>query len=116
MCLCLKYLVRPSKRRVELGVWEVVFFPVAEEIVSSFFNFLFDIFWNSVNLAYASQPGEEDLVYDYLFTTQREFHSDPDFFCYTFTDFAPFGIIENRVIKINFKYFNGNCDYSSCLG
>ena len=30
------------------------------------------------------------------------------FFCYTFTYFVPFGVIENRVTKFNFKYFNGN--------
>ena len=40
--------------------WE--FFPVPGEIVYSFFNFLFDIFWNSINLAYVSKLGEEDLV------------------------------------------------------
>ena len=78
MCLCLKYLLRPCKWRVELGVWEVVFFPVPEEIVYSFFNFLFDIFWNSKNLAYVSQLGEKDFIYNYLFTSQRGSHSVPD--------------------------------------
>ena len=48
MPLCLKYLVQSPKWRVELGVWEVVFFLVPEEIVYSFFG----IFWNSTNLAY----------------------------------------------------------------
>ena len=67
MCLCLKYLVCHSKWRVKLDVWEVVLFPVSEEIVYSFFNLFFDIFWNSINLAYVSQLGEEDLVYDYIF-------------------------------------------------
>ena len=82
MCLCLKYLVCPSKWRVELGVWEVVSFPVPGEIVYSFFNFFFDIFWDTINLLYVSLLGEEDLVYDYLFTSQRESHSvlDMDFF------------------------------------
>ena len=37
-------------------------------------------------------------------------------FLLTFNYFVPFGVIENRFTKINFKYFNGNCDYSSCLG
>ena len=78
MFLWRKYLVRPSKWRVELGTREVAFFPVPEEIVYSFFNFLFDIFWNSINLACASQLGEEDFVYDYLFTSQIESHSVPD--------------------------------------
>ena len=31
-----KYLVQSSKWRVEIGVWEVVFFPVPEEIVNYF--------------------------------------------------------------------------------
>ena len=30
-------------------------------------------------------------------------------FCYIFTYFVPFRVIENSVTKINFKYFNGNC-------
>ena len=37
-------------------------------------------------------------------------------FLLTFNYFVPFGVIENRFTKINFKYFNGNCDYSSCPG
>ena len=71
VCLCLKDLVRPSKWRVELGVWEVAFFPFPDEIVCSFFNFLFDIFWNSTNLAYVTQLGEDDLVCDYLLTLKE---------------------------------------------
>ena len=39
--LCLKYLVQPSKWRVKLGIWEVVFFPVPEEIVYSFLVYYF---------------------------------------------------------------------------
>ena len=31
-----------------------------------------------MNLAYVSQLGEEDLVYDYIFTSQREPHFVPD--------------------------------------
>ena len=44
------------------------------------------------------------MVYDYLFTSQFQIW----IFCYTFTYFVPFGVIENRVTKVNFKYFNGN--------
>ena len=82
MCICLKYLVHPSTWKVELGVWEVVFFPVPGEIVNSFFNFLFGIFWKNINLAYVSQLAEKDLIYDCVFTSQRESHSvtDMDFF------------------------------------
>ena len=64
-----------------LGVWEVVFFPVPEEIVYSFFSILFDIFWDSIDLAYVSKLGEEGLVYDYLFTSQEETYSVPDMDC-----------------------------------
>ena len=68
-------------------------------------------------LAYVSQLGNEDLVSDYIFTSQRESHSLPDMvFLLTFNYFVPFGVIENRFTKINFKYFNENCDYSSCPG
>ena len=37
------------------------------------------------------------------------------FFCYTFTYFVPFWVIQNKVIKINYKSFNGNCDYIPVL-
>ena len=37
-------------------------------------------------------------------------------FLLTFNYFVPFGVIENRFTKINFKYFNGNGDYSSFPG
>ena len=72
----LKYLVFPSKWRVELTVWEVLFFPVPEKIVYSF-SMSFLIFWNSINLVYISQVGNEDLVSDYIFTSERESHSPP---------------------------------------
>ena len=38
------------------------------------------------------------------------------FFCYTIAYFVQFWFIKNRVTKINFMYFNGNCGYSSCFG
>ena len=37
-------------------------------------------------------------------------------FLLIFNYFVPFGVIESGITKINFKYFNGNCDYSSCSG
>ena len=69
-------------------------------------------------LAYLTQFGKEGLVYSYLFTSQREFHFVPryGFFCYTFTYFVPFGVVENAVTKVNSKYFNGNCDHFICPG
>ena len=91
MCLCLKYLIHPSKWRVELVVWKVLFFSVPEEILYSFFNFLL-IFWNSINLAYVSQLREEDLISDYLFNFQRESHSVSDMYF-----FAILSIILSRL-------------------
>ena len=38
------------------------------------------------------------------------------FFCYTFTYFVRFGVIENRVTKINTKYFKEIFDHSICPG
>ena len=38
------------------------------------FSISFLIFWNSISLAYVSQLGNEDLVSDYIFTSQRESH------------------------------------------
>ena len=68
-------------------------------------------------MVYVSQLGNEDLVSDYTFTSQRESPSLPDMnFLLTFNYFVPFGVIENICTKINFKYFNGNYDYSSCPG
>ena len=33
-----------------------------------------------------------------------------------FDCFVSFGVIENRFTKMKFKYFNGDCDYSSWPG
>ena len=116
MCQCLKYPVRPSKWRIELSVWEVVYFPCSRGNCNILFNLIFDIFWNSINLAYVSQLREKDLVYDYLLTLKESLTMFQIWiFCYAFTYFVPIGFIENRITKTSFKYFNENCDYSSCL-
>ena len=81
------------------------------------FSISFLIVSNYISLVYVSQLGNENLVSDYIFISQRESHSVPDMgFLLTFNYFVPFGVIENRFTKINFKYFNGNCDYFSFLG
>ena len=72
-----KYLACPSKWRVELTVWDVLFFPVPEEIAYSF-NFFFDILELYKFGLWVSQRGNKDLVSDYIFTTRRESHSIPD--------------------------------------
>ena len=70
-----------------------------------------------MNLAYVPQLGNKHLVSDYTFTSQRGSHSVTDIgFLLTFNYFVPFVVIKNRFNKINFNYFNGNCDYSSCPG
>ena len=84
-----------------------------------FFNFLFDIFWNSISLAYVCITAWSigfGLRLSVYLSTRVSLCSRYGFFCCTFTYFVPFGVIENRVTKINFKYFNGNCDYSSNPG
>ena len=80
MCLSktVKYLACPSKWRVELTVWEVLFFPVPEETAYSFFNFLFDILELYKFSLWVSQFGNKDLIFDYIFTSQRDSHSIPD--------------------------------------
>ena len=79
------------------------------------FSISFLIFWNSINLAYVSQLGNKDLFSDDIFTSQRESHSVPNMgFLLAFNYFVPFGVIKDRFTKINFKYFNGNCDNFSC--
>ena len=57
-----------------------------------FFQFPFDIFWNSINLAYVSQLREEDLISNYLFNFQRESHSVSDMYF-----FATLSIILSRL-------------------
>ena len=77
---------------------------VPEEIAYSFFNFLFDILELYKFGLWVSQLGNEDLVSDYIFTSQRESHSLPYMvFSLTFNYFVPFGVIENRFTKIKFK-------------
>ena len=57
-----------------------------------------------MNLAYVSQLRNEDLVSNYIFTSQRESDSLPYMvFLLTFNYFVPFGVIENRFTKIKSK-------------
>ena len=83
------------------------FFFVPVEVVYSF-NFLIDVFWNSICLTFITQFGWKDLAYDYLFNFQRvSLCSRYGFFYYTFTYFVPIWVIKDRVIKSNSKYLNG---------
>ena len=66
------------------------FFSVSEEVVYSL-DLLFDIFRKSIHLTHVLRFGKEELVYDFLFTSQREFHTvrGAVFFYFTFTYFVP---------------------------
>ena len=82
LILCLskevKYLDCPSKWRVELTVWDVLFFHVPQEIAYSFFNFPFYILELYKFGLRVSQLGSKGLISDYIFSSQRESHSIPD--------------------------------------
>ena len=80
MGLCQKYVVRLSKWKVSLGVWEVAFFLFQRKLYALFSTIAFLIYFGlNTNLAYVSKLGEEGVVvYNYLFTSQRESHSVPD--------------------------------------
>ena len=79
VCLCQKYLVHLSKWRVQLGFWEAVFFPVPEEVVCSFFNIVFDIFWAKYKFGLCIKTWRREFGFLRLsFTSQGESHSVPD--------------------------------------
>ena len=90
-------------------LWGIAFFFRSRKIVYYFFDVLFDIFWNKIYLTYVAQFGQENLVYDYLFTSPLK-ESLSLFqiwiFYYTFAYFALIGVIDDKVAEINVKYFN----------
>ena len=120
MCLCLKYLLRPCKCRVELGAWEVVFFPVQRKLYI-LFSIPFLIYFGIVKIWPMYHNLEKRISFTIILLPLKEGLTLFEIWIffqisYTFTYFVPFGVIKNRVTKINFKYFNGNYDYSSCPG
>ena len=107
--LCLEYLVCPSKWRIELSVWQVVFVPVPRQVVHSFFSFLFDLFYNNINLAYVSITAWRrgfDIGLSFYLQKRVSLCSRYGFFCYAFTYFVLFRVNKNRVTKINLNDFN----------
>ena len=111
-----KYLLCPSKWKVKFTVMEVVFFLFQRKLYI-LFSIFFLIFWHSINLAYIPPLGNEDLVSDYIFTSEKKSRSHFRYrFFANFNYFFPFRFIDNRFTKINFRDFNKNCDYSSCPG
>ena len=87
--LCLKYLVQSSKWTVQLGIWEVVFFPVLEEIVYSFlvYYFLDKRVWFSV------------ISSSYLSVLDMDFFAIPSLI-------LSHSELLRIVTKVDFKYFN----------
>ena len=81
-----------------------------------FFNFLFDILeWYKFGLCITAwKQGFGFWLCFYL--SKRVSLCSRHAFLLTFNYFVPFGVIENRFNKIHFKYFNRNCDNSSCPG
>ena len=74
MSLCLEYLVQSSKWRVELGVWEVVFFPVPEEVVYPFL-----VYFGIVQIWPMYHSLDKKVWITIMFSPlQRESHSVPD--------------------------------------
>ena len=57
----------------EINAWKVVTLLLSR-------NFLVDILWNNICLTNVQNLGQEDLVYGYLFTSQRESHSIANLF------------------------------------
>ena len=101
--LCLEYLVQSFKWKFELGVWEMVFFPIQKDSKYSF-NFLFDIFLEQYMF------GQYTTVSIRGFGLSSSFYqskSVSDFFYYTLSYYVPTGVIEDRVTKISSKCFNG---------
>ena len=94
-------------------------FTVPEEVVCPFFNnSLFDIFWTKYKFGLCIKTWRRGCgclqLSFYLSKSLTLFQIG--IFCYTIAYFVPFCVIENRVTKINFRSFNGNCYYSSSLG
>ena len=92
-------------------------FPVPEEVICSFFNIFFNIFCAKYKFGLSIKTwgrgcGCSRLSFYHL---KRVSHCS-GFFCYAIAYLVQFWVIKNRVTKISFKYFNGNCYYSSCPG
>ena len=92
------------------------FFFVPEEIVYSFLNFVFDIFWNSIYLTHVSQFGKEDLVYDYLITSQRESDSVPDMDFFIIPSLIMAQLELSRIELPTLSNLMENCNHSICSG
>ena len=68
-----KYLACSSKWHGELrSLSRRLYFFLFQRKLYILFSISFLIFWNSINLAYVSQLVNQDLVSDYIFTSQRE--------------------------------------------
>ena len=102
MSICLKYLVELSRWRVEVGFWEVIFSLVPEEIGYSFLVYF------GIGKIWPNYHSLNKRI-TFLFLKESLTVFQILIFCYTFFYLVPFEVIENKLTKVNAKYFNGNC-------
>ena len=99
---------------------KVCILPIPEEVVCSFFNILFDAFWAKYKFGLCNKTWKRGcgcLQSSFLPLKDSLALFQIGIFLLHYCLFRPIlCYIENRVTKINFRYFNGNCHYSSCLG
>ena len=67
--------------------------------------------WISIYVNYVPKFGSEELVYNYLFNSQRESHAVK-----TCTYFVPIEVIQRRIDKINTIILMENFDHAICPG
>ena len=95
---CLKYLEQWSKWRAELGVWEVVFFTVPEQIVCYFF-----VYFGLVQIWKMYHSLDKRVWFTIIFLPVKESLTlfQISIYYYAFNYFALFGVIKNKVTKAN---------------
>ena len=116
MCFSQKYLVHSTKWRVLARCLGGCIFSYSRGNFMFFLNIVFDIFWPKYKFGLCIKTWRRGFscLWLFFYTSKRvSLCTRYGFFCYTIANFVPFGVIENKVTKINFKYFNGNCEYSS---
>ena len=93
MCLYLKYLVHPSRWRVETRcLVGYIFFQ---------FPFLYILQKYRFGLIITDWRRRFDLRLSFILSKRVSLCSRYEFFCYSLTYFVPFGVIDNRVTKLN---------------
>ena len=119
MCLYLKYLVRPSKWRVEIAVSGSLYFFLFQRKLYILFSISFLIYIGKVQIWPMYHSLEKMIWFTIIFLPLKQsltLFQIWIFFAIPSLILSHLDLAENRVTKINFKHFNGNCDYSSCSG